>query len=80
MIILVILIILYVIITKLAYNDIRATYSKGGRYEGLTPTSEDLFFVFMPLFQIFLASEYVTGTCYRDKNRNILNKFFKINK
>jgi len=55
-------------------------YSEGGRWENLIPDGDDLFLTFMPLVNCISAMDYLLGNCYEDKEKHILNKFYRIHK
>ena len=75
-----ILIGLYIFNTICAYKCTNVMYSEGGRWENLIPDGDDLFLTFMPLVNCISAMDYLLGNCYGDKEKHILNKFYRIHK
>jgi len=75
-----ILIGLYIFSTVCSYKYTKVAYSKGGIWGGLKPDTANLFFTFTPIANFFVAIEYLLGNCYEKKEKNILNKFYRINK
>jgi|GEM_PF-3078909 len=71
---------LYIFNTICAYKFTKAIYSNGGRWDSLTPDLGDLFLTFMPLVNCISAMDYLLGNCYPNKEKHILNKFFRIHK
>ena len=78
--ILLVIITLYILATFYSYKYTQAAHSKGGEWERLDPSGDDLFTTFMPFLNVLFAIDYLTGNCYKYKSTKNLNKFYKINK
>lgn len=72
----IILLILILYILPTIYNIlwIRKAYNKNGRWYGILPTMEDLFFCFCPIINIIISISMLINTPYNTTKNKNLNK------
>lgn len=80
MTIILLILLLYILPGFIVWLYFHLVYSKGGRYEGLTPSQSDAALVFTPFINL-IASVVLWTTNYPIETENSnkrINKFFKI--
>jgi heme/copper-type cytochrome/quinol oxidase subunit 2 len=80
MVILIIILVVYLLSAYFAWRYIHIAYSKGGVWEELKPTHSDIFTVFCPVINTYLAViGWLTSPKVRTKkNSKTYDKFFKV--